>query len=541
MTYGERTISVALEGKTEFYDPSKYVKIKETEPSSNGYHKCDEDEGDVEGTPSRPLVPLQETDIANGRRFVADHGDNVRFVADWKRWVVFDGRRWAIDESETLVQYLAKETAIRMGVEAAQSVADAADKAVKATGNDVDKAEANKNLKAATAGLKHAQKTHDIRDIKRMLESAKSERLVNVQRGRDVFDLHHHLFNAWNGTIDLRDGILRLHRREDFLTRVYPTSYRQDALRGEYLKFLKKVFHQDPETAEYIRKLSGYVATGETCDHLFHIFHCDGSNGKGVITLLWTSVLGEDEYAHTAPTTLLVNDGKDRHPTEKIGLRGARVAIASESKQGGKLDESVVKNLTSEDMITARSMGQNFYRFPPTHKFILQTNHKPRLVGTDHGIRRRLRLVPFVAKFWKESDKKLDPTAEWDPEFQADPTLLERPRSTESEGILADMIFQARQFYENGRRLDAPTKIVHATMEYLKDEDLIGQFFDAKVKIEPDAWLGAAEFYTAFKSWWASEGHEEKRIPSTTRFGTEAKKKFKHCVPKDTVYNVRII
>jgi hypothetical protein len=33
---------------------------------------------------------FSDTDVANGRRFVADHGADVRFVADWKRWVVYD-------------------------------------------------------------------------------------------------------------------------------------------------------------------------------------------------------------------------------------------------------------------------------------------------------------------------------------------------------------------------------------------------------------------------------------------------------------------
>jgi putative DNA primase/helicase len=500
----------------------------------DGSHTDDEDKA------YESLFPLSETDIANGRQFVDDHGENVRFVADMNRWFVFDGKRWTLDESETLVQALAKETAIRMGNESAKRVSEAARQLAECGDNDGAKDAANKRLKQATADLKHAKRTQDIRDIKRMLESAKSEQAVNIQKYRLVFDLHNHLFNAWNGTINLRDGLLRDFCREDYLTRVCPTSYRQDAPRGEYQNFLKKNFSGMPEVAEYIRKLSGYVATGETCDHSFHIFHGDGSNGKGVITLLWTHVLGEDEYAHTAPSTLLVNDGEHRHPTEKTGLRGARLVICSESKQGARLDEATVKNNTSDDTISARGMGQNFYRFPQTHKFVLQTNHRPHIRGTDHGIRRRLRLVPFLVQFWKESERLLNPAGIWPPELEADPTLLDRLKETESEGILADMIHQAFDFYKNGKKLIAPTEVMEATAEYLKNEDIIGQFFDER--IEPnDLSITATTFYAEFKKWWSESGHKEKLIPSPTSFGNEAKKRFRHHKPKCVEYYVRFI
>ena len=34
----------------------------------------------------------------------------------------------------------------------------------------------------------------------------------------------------------------------------------------------------------------------------------------------------------------------------------------------------------------------------------LLTNHKPRITGTDHGIWRRLRLVPFEVKYWDPNE-----------------------------------------------------------------------------------------------------------------------------------------
>ena len=58
--------------------------------------------------------------------------------------------------------------------------------------------------------------------------------------------------------------------------------------------------------------------------------------------------------------------------------------------------EPFVKALTGGDRITARRMRMDFYQFDPTHQLVMQTNHKPRVTGTDEGIWRRLRLIPFT-------------------------------------------------------------------------------------------------------------------------------------------------
>jgi putative DNA primase/helicase len=364
---------------------------------------------------------------------------------------------------------------------------------------------------------------------------------VNIQYGRDVFDLHPHLFNLQNGTIDLRSGKLQPHSRKDFLTRVCPVAYRRDAPRAGYLEFLKKAFHGKPSLVAYVRMFSGYIITGETCDHSFHVFHGDGSNGKGVLVLLWTAALGEGEYAHTAAAELLVNDGKNRHPTEKVGLRGARLVLCSESNEDGYLAEAKLKNLTSDDLITARSMRQDFFQFPPTHKFILQTNHKPRLRGTDHGIRRRLRLVPFAVRFWKESDRHHNPDGIFNPEFRADTGLLDKLRVLEAEGIIADMVENARHFYVSGKVLTPPNEVLEATSEYIRNEDIIGQFFEACVREDADGVMKSSELYGKFKLWGVSEGYEEKRLPGIKTFSQEAEKRFGRVkTSKANVFRVRL-
>src|SRR3712207_9581267 len=82
-------------------------------------------------------------------------------------------------------------------------------------------------------------------------------------------------------------------------------------------------------------------------------------------------------------------------PTERADLFGARFVASVESEEGRRLAESLVKQLTGRDRVKARRMRENFWQFDPTHTTFLATNHKPEVRGTDHAIRRRIKLVPF--------------------------------------------------------------------------------------------------------------------------------------------------
>jgi hypothetical protein len=50
------------------------------------------------------------TDDGNAIRFVNAYGDAVRYCYDWKKWLIFDGKRWKLDEDEAVVR-MAREVA----------------------------------------------------------------------------------------------------------------------------------------------------------------------------------------------------------------------------------------------------------------------------------------------------------------------------------------------------------------------------------------------------------------------------------------------
>jgi hypothetical protein len=43
------------------------------------------------------------TDLGNARRLIARHGDNIRFIPEWRKWITWDGTRWRVDTRPSLV------------------------------------------------------------------------------------------------------------------------------------------------------------------------------------------------------------------------------------------------------------------------------------------------------------------------------------------------------------------------------------------------------------------------------------------------------
>ena len=53
------------------------------------------------------------SDSGNAERFSAEYGDSVRYCHPWKKWLIWNGQRWAPDGVDEVSQ-LAKQTVRRM-------------------------------------------------------------------------------------------------------------------------------------------------------------------------------------------------------------------------------------------------------------------------------------------------------------------------------------------------------------------------------------------------------------------------------------------
>ncbi|HNX82720.1 MAG TPA: phage/plasmid primase, P4 family, partial [Candidatus Omnitrophota bacterium] len=140
------------------------------------------------------------------------------------------------------------------------------------------------------------------------------------------------------------------------------------------------------------------------------------------------------------------------------------------------------KRFTSEEPISARFLRQEFFEFKPTGKIYLSTNYKPTIKGTDDGIWRRIRLIPFEHKF--EGANKIEKFAE-------------KFLYPELPGILRWAVEGFLKMQKEGMK---PPQIVQcATQDYKSDEDAIGAFLDELCEFGEMEIVGVSELYDSFK------------------------------------------
>ncbi len=371
---------------------------------------------------------FDESDVGNALRFLKRYRQDVLYVTGLG-WHVFNGKRWIADKADTVV--------LR-----AQSSALAIDQEIR-------------HLTSESAAAKRARWAVKSRNRER-IAGALAMAAPHVRAAPSDLDADPWLLNTPTGTIDLRTGEIREHRRDDRLTKMTAAGPGDGCER--WIAFLDRATAGDDEYVGYLRRMLGYFLTGSVREETFHFAYGTGGNGKGVFLRTISGLLGD--YAITGPMDLLMATRGDRHPTELADLNGPRMVVIDELPQSARWDEGKLKMLTGGTSIRAREMRQDFFEFSPQFKFFLTGNSKPSLGTVDQAIRRRFHLLTFDVHIPKE---------ERDPELAAK-LKLEWP------GILSWLIAGCLEWQSRG--LAPPARIVGATDEYLAAEDLIGVWLD---------------------------------------------------------------
>ncbi|MGO9390978.1 phage/plasmid primase, P4 family [Rhodoblastus sp.] len=392
-------------------------------------------------------IEYSDDDLA--LRFADRHAKDLRYVAAWNRWLLWDGKRWHTDKTIAvinLVRKVSREAAAECG---------------------------------NTSRSIYLTSMHGINAIERLARADRRLAATVAQWDSDPL-----LLNTPAGVIDLCTGQLRPQCAEDYITRITSAAPGGDC--PLFRKFLNEITGDDPELIAYLQRVFGYCLTGSTREHALFFFHGGGANGKSVLLGTIAGIL--DEYHKTAAIETFTASNSDRHPTDMAGMQGARVVTATETEQGRFWAEARIKQLTGGDAVSARFMRQDFWEFIPAFKLIVAGNHKPHLRTVDEAIRRRLHMVPFdVTIPIATRDKKL-------------------PEKLKSEwpGILKWMIEGCLAWQRTG--LQSARAVERATVEYLTAEDALGLWIEDKCQRDPNAWASSGELFASWKNWALAAG-----------------------------------
>ena len=405
------------------------------------------------------------TDLALGREFVEQYADRVRYCPAWKKWFIWDGTVWKKDECNGIHELM---TEFIRGMH----------RTVAASGDY------RKALEMQTQIVK----CESLRRREAILMSAQLEKSIKIEPIE--LDCDPFLFNVLNGTIDLRTGELHDPMRKALLTKCANVRFDRGATHTEWDRFLCRVMAGNARMVAFLQKAIGWALTGDMSEQSMFILFGTGANGKSTFLNLVMEILGN--YAKTTQPESFMKKRGESISNDIARLCGTRFVTTHEIEEGQHLSETLIKQITGQDLMTARFLYGEFFEFLPTFKVFMATNQSPAIRGNDYGIWRRIKIIPFPVRISAE---------------ERDPELMDNLRS-EKAGILNWMIEGCLLWQKEG--LGEPEEMRTAITEYREDMDIVNGFLGECCETEGQASskMPSGELYAAFVDWCRKVGEE---------------------------------
>jgi putative DNA primase/helicase len=399
---------------------------------------------------------IQFTDATNATRLMNEYGRDIRYNAAWKKWMVWQNTHWQTDDGA-----LIHEKGLAM-------VRNIYDDLLK-TDDYRDRIEIEK----------YAMLSESVRRREAFVKAASWITELNISS--DDLDNNPWLLNVKNGTINIRDGEFYEHRQEDMITKLANVEYDPKADCPFWKQFIREIMDCNAEIIGFLQTAAGWALTGDTSEQTMFILFGSGANGKSTFLNTIMYLLGD--YAIATPTETFMRKNTDQITNDIARLRGTRFVTTTEAEQGRRLSEPLIKQITGNDRMTARFLYGEYFNFVPTFKIFMASNHKPIIKGTDHGIWRRIKLIPFTHRVEDaEQDKN-----------------LEVKLRAEASGILNWLLEGTAQWLKEG--LKAPPAILNATDEYRGEMDVIGNFIKECCVQSPGISIRIRELFKAYEEW----------------------------------------
>jgi putative DNA primase/helicase len=416
----------------------------------------------------RLLIEQSLTDTGNAVRFAEQYKDEVRFVPEWNCWVFWMGDRWERD-AEVFVTQRMQEVARRIPRE------------VSDLGEEDDDMRA-KVLRWATVSLQASK-------VRAAVEMARAQ--APLISHPDEFDADPFLLNCRNGTLDLRTGELRPHRREDMLTQQVACDYDPDATSEDWDRVLRDAFDGAEELIVYLQRVFGYCLTGDTSEEKFFFFYGKSGAGKGTILESFAGMLGD--YTRTMSARSLTKSAPQSggSASEDIArLAGGRFALANEFDPGDRFAAAQVNTLTGRDKVAARFLHKDTFEFFPQVKIFVAANDLPKQSSSpESGVWRRIQVVPFDHKVAK-----------------VDRGLKARLERDEARGaILAWALHGCLEWQRDGLG-HAPSQVKEAVDDYKEQSDPHRVFIEDKIEESDQSFVPNKVMWTTYQGWANDQG-----------------------------------
>lgn len=412
--------------------------------------------------PESEDVEYKLTDVGNAERFAAMFKDQVKYCAIYKKWFIWNGKRWEQDDTGKIITY---------AIECVRNII-----------HDADLLPEGDKRKAL---IQHSLKSESSGKLKALLEIASGMPAITV-RSEDL-DQNPWLLNCQNGTIDLRTGKLKPHEPKDYITRICAAAYNPDCAIPLWTQLMEKITGGDKEYIRYIQKALGYALTGDISEQAIFILYGTGSNGKSTMLNIFAALL--NGYAQSTSSDTFMQKKNESVNNDIARLKGARFVSAIEMEEGKRMAESLIKSMTGGDKLVTRFLYGEFFEYVPQFKVFLAVNHKPDIRDTTNSIWRRIKIMEFNNTFTEQERDKNFPT---------------KIMAKELPGILAWAVQGCLDWQQNG--INAPDIVAAATRAYKEEMDSFSHFFNECCVVREGARVSNKMLRAKYDEWCAENG-----------------------------------
>lgn len=437
-------------------------------------------------------------------------------------WYQYKNHRWVENDSGTSLRRCISERIRNLyNIKAA--------KLMEAQANYPEGDDRTINLqKKAQRALEIVAKLGRTTDKKNIMVEAKE--LFYDRQFIEMTDTNPYLLCFKNGVWDFKDKIFRDGKPEDYITKstkieYIPINKERDAIILEELHdFMAKLFPIE-ELRTYMWEHLSSTLMGTSQNQTFNNYIGFGQNGKSVLVSLMEKTLGE--YKGDVPLTLMTQ-GRTKIgglAPEIVALKGLRYAVMNEPSKHDRLNEGIMKQLTSGlDPIQARAPYMPAaIQFIPQFKLVVCANYLLEIKSMDHGTWRRIRVVDFLSLFTKNPVHD-DPEKPY--QYMLDENLMNKFESwkTVFMAMLVEKVLET-----NGIVSDCSI-VMAASNAYKKKQDVLAEFIDEKIMESEGRILTKTTINHEFTNW--HNNTYGGKCPSPKELHVYLDKQFGKCTPK---------
>ena len=415
--------------------------------------------------PDQESKSYAATDAGAMQRFVDRYAQDIRYVPSLDQFFGWEGK-WSRDQNGAILR-----KSIQLGNEILESL-----KTIQ--GSDKKAAMERETV------FSEAKRYQTRRDMTNIVELAKTS--TEIQLPLSQIDKDPFLIAARNCVVNLQTGESREFTRDDFFMHELGVDSDPAAECPIWNQFMEQVI-PDAHVRRFLHKAVGYTLTGSTSEQCFFFLYGTGANGKSVFVAILELILGS--YGTRAGKGIIAASSRGDYPKHEMAeLIGRRGAFASETDASDNFAEGIIKDITGGDTLRGERKYEDAITFRALCKLWISGNHKPRIYGTDEGIWRRVRLIPFLEQFRGE---------------KADRNLFSK-LAAEAPGILNWAIAGALLWQKEG--LDTPQAIKEAVEDYRTDEDSLADFLSECTEEDRDSCTPHGDLFRKYQSFSESAG-----------------------------------